>query len=168
MATDRMNSSKRRKPEDNISPDTLRAEALRKYVDTCAHCNKRCTNSGKNSEAIQCDLCLSWVHAACEGISKSYFKSLNEVLSANSDNIVYLCKVNQCNLHLKQLLASKVYMHQQSEVVNLSSKVDDLNTHSAKLEKELKELNLSIKNLNNSTNKRIDASNRTVAPATLN
>jgi len=53
----RTNSLKRKKTDDSVSPDTLRAEAFSKSIDTCAHCKKRCTNMGKNSETIQCDLC---------------------------------------------------------------------------------------------------------------
>jgi len=32
-------SLKRKKPDDNVSPGTLLAEALSKSVDTCIHCN---------------------------------------------------------------------------------------------------------------------------------
>jgi len=82
-STERTNSLKRKKPDDNVSPGTLQAEALSKSVDTCIHCNKHCTNTGKNSEAIQCDLCYSWVHASCEGLTKSHLKSLNEIISVS-------------------------------------------------------------------------------------
>ena len=35
-----MNSLKRKKPDDDVSPDTLRAEALSsKSVDMCIHCD---------------------------------------------------------------------------------------------------------------------------------
>jgi len=45
-------SLKWRKPVDDISPDTLRAQALSKSVDVCINCNKHCTNMGRNSKAI--------------------------------------------------------------------------------------------------------------------
>ena len=142
---------KRKKPQDPVSPDTLRAEAVNsKSVDVCIKCNKRCNTTGKSSEALQCDLCFSWVHAACEGVSKSHYKSLNEILAANQENILYLCKSNQCHNQLKQLLGSKMsnFASQQPEVVNLSTKVDDLTAHSEKLEKDLTVIISSIKELN--------------------
>ena len=43
-------------------------------VNVCGHCNK-CM---PRSEAIQCDLCQSWVHASCEGISKETYKFLTK------------------------------------------------------------------------------------------
>ena len=162
--TDR-NSVKQKKPDDNVSPDTLRAQALSKTVDMCACCNKRCTSTGKNSEAIQCDLCYSWVHATCEGISKSHFKSLNEILSVNNDNIIYLCKTNKCNVRFKQLLASKIGPCDQPEVSDLSSKVDNLATRSAKLEKDLAETIAFIKNVSTSADKSVDTDKGAIVSA---
>ena len=164
LATNR-SSIKRRKAEDDVSPDTLRAQALSKSVDICAHCNKHC--SGKNSEAIQCDLCYSWVHIACEGISKSHSKSLKEVLSVNNENIIYLCKSNQCNVRFKQLLACKISPSEQFETVDLSSKVDDLATQSAKLEKELAEAIAFIKNASRSTEKSVNSKQPAVSAQPL-
>jgi len=46
---------------------------------TCVH---TVISAGKSSEGIQCDLCYSWVHTTCEGISKAHSMSLKEVLSA--------------------------------------------------------------------------------------
>jgi len=43
-------------------------------VNVCGHCNK-CM---PKSEAIQCDLCQSWVHASCEGINKETYKFLTK------------------------------------------------------------------------------------------
>ena len=142
---------KRKKPQDPVSPDTLRAEAVNsKSVDVCINCNKRCNTTGKNSEALQCDLCFSWVHASCEGVSKSHYKFLNEILAANQENIFYLCKSNQCHTRLKQLLGSKMSTaaNQHPDAANLSTKVDDLATRSEKLEKDLAEIMVSIKELN--------------------
>jgi len=64
-------SSKRRKPEDNFSSDTLLAQALTESIGVCVcvHCNKHCNTGKKNSNIIQCDLCYSWAHTASEGIS---------------------------------------------------------------------------------------------------
>ena len=60
---------KRMKPSD--SPDVLS-----KTVDVCGHCKKKCGGEGPLNEAIQCDLCATWVHASCEGISPDDYKSL--------------------------------------------------------------------------------------------
>jgi len=68
----------------------------------CKHCNKRCTNRGKSSEAIECEICHSWVHASFEGISKENYKLLNQVMSV-IPNIVYCCKLHQCYTKLNQL-----------------------------------------------------------------
>ena len=35
--------------------------------DLCGRCNERCTESGKQGQAVECDLCGAWVHALCEG-----------------------------------------------------------------------------------------------------
>ena len=67
-------ASKRKRP-NTISPDT--ATLLEsKRVDVCGHCKKKCTTKGSLSEAIQCDMCYSWVHAACEGLKKEQYKHL--------------------------------------------------------------------------------------------
>ena len=68
---------KRKRP--NIpSPD---AEILSqsKTIDVCGHCNKKCTAKGPQSEALQCDMCHSWVHATCEGLKKDQYKQLAQL-----------------------------------------------------------------------------------------
>ena len=69
------NPNKRKKNDD--SP----LELLSKPVDICNHCNKKCTSKGARSEAIQCNFCSAWVHAACEGFSKGDYSSFNQLIS---------------------------------------------------------------------------------------
>jgi len=64
-------NQKRMRPND-MPPDS-RILQQSKEVDICGHCNKKYMI---RSEAIQCDLCQSWVHASCEDISKENYKLL--------------------------------------------------------------------------------------------
>ena len=100
------------------------------------------TSKGLQSQALQCDLCYSWVHAACEGISRDHCKALNQVLSTGDDNFMYLCQYNYFNTWLKQLLATKISsstsQHPHDSIfTNLSSKADNLSKQSTKLETDL-------------------------------
>ena len=95
-------ASPKRKREDENSP----SKALNVPGDICKHCNKRCTSKGKSSEAIQCDICFVWVHAACEGFTKEQFKTFSD-LSKSFPNIAYCCKLNGCLTRLNQLVANK-------------------------------------------------------------
>ena len=92
----------KRKREDENSP----SKALNMPGDICKHCNKRCTSKGKSSEAIQCDICFVWVHAACEGFTKEQFKAFSDLFKS-FPNIAYCCKLNGCLTRLNQLVASK-------------------------------------------------------------
>ena len=56
--------------------------------DICKHCNKKCTLKGKNSEAVQCDVCFVWVHASCKGFTKGQYKTFSD-LSKVLPNIAY-------------------------------------------------------------------------------
>jgi len=58
----------------------------------------------KTSEAIQCDICFEWVHAACEGLSKDQYKMFNQLVTA-FPNITYCCKLHGCLACLNQLTA---------------------------------------------------------------
>ena len=70
---DDASSSHRKRMRPNDTPPDPRILQESKKVNVCGHCNKKCT---LRSEAIQCDLCQSWVHASCEGISKENYKLL--------------------------------------------------------------------------------------------
>jgi len=88
---------KRKKPNDD-SPDILH-----KPVDTCGHCGRICSGEGQLNEAIQCDLCASWVHASCEDVSSDDYKLLTN-LTATTDNLIYYCNLNQCLSRVKQIV----------------------------------------------------------------
>jgi len=60
--------TKRNRPND--SPDA-KCHLLSKKLEMCDHCSKEFTAS---CEVLQCDLCASLVHAACEGVDKEDFQ----------------------------------------------------------------------------------------------
>ena len=90
MDIEASSTEKKRRKLDHISP-----EVVGKPVNVCGHCSKKCTSKGLTNEAIMCDLCGSWVHAACEGLTREQFKVFNQ-LSNSVENIVYYCNFNQC------------------------------------------------------------------------
>ena len=98
MDSEASSSAKKRKKPEHISP-----EIVSKPANVCGHCSKRCTSKGPSSEAIQCDLCGFWVHAACEGLNKDQFRLLNQ-LSQSVDNVAYFCNLNQCTARHKQII----------------------------------------------------------------
>ena len=61
---------KRHKPDSDDSP--VKGVLSNLSGDVCGHCNKQCTETGEQGQAIQCDLCGVWVHAVCDGISNSH------------------------------------------------------------------------------------------------
>ena len=40
--------------------------------DICKHYNKNC-ETGQGSMAIQCEICYSWVHVTCDGLSMAEY-----------------------------------------------------------------------------------------------
>ena len=106
-------SQKRRKPDTEGSPDKL-TQLLDTPVNLCGHCKKKCT---AKSEALQCDLCASWLHASCEGITREDYKLLNQ-LSSSTQNIVYYCNLNHCLDRFKTIMAQWTQ--------NAPSKIDQL------------------------------------------
>ena len=98
--------TKRHKPDSEDSPDKLTC-LLSRPVDTCGHCNKKCTTKDR---AIQCDLCSTWVHANCENLTNDQYKVLG-----SSANIVYYCNFNSCASRVKYALAE--WMHTSSSVI---------------------------------------------------
>ena len=88
---------KRKKPDSADSPVLENS-----LGDICGHCRKQCTETGKQGQAVQCDLCGIWVHAECDGISVDQYKLLVS-LTSSVDNIAYLCKFNSCQSRFKQI-----------------------------------------------------------------
>ena len=89
-----------RKRPLSVSPQK-RGESLRTLPGGC--CIKCNDELGADSKAIQCDLCGSWIHAACENISDEVYGNMNVVLGS-VNNLVYYCETNNCTSRIKQLL----------------------------------------------------------------
>ena len=119
----------KRKRNDVTSPDALILQQSKK-VDICGHCNKKCTDKGPLSEAIQCDLCHCWVHATCEGLKKDQYKLITQLTSL-VDNLVYYCKLNQCAVINKRLLHDHFsYLTQSTDVPTiLAMQAEQTNLH---------------------------------------
>ena len=91
----------KRKRKNVASP----AKVMELPGDVCKLCNKKCTATGEDSNAIQCEICYSWVHATCDGLSIEQYDLFNQ-LSASVGNIAYCCNMNQCYARLNQLVAN--------------------------------------------------------------
>ena len=50
--------------------------------DICKICNNKCTESGEDSKAIQCEICYAWVHATCDGMSSEQYDLFNQLSAA--------------------------------------------------------------------------------------
>ena len=90
----------KRKRQNNVSP----AKVMELPGDICKHCDGKCTETGESSKAIQCEICYSWVHATCDGLSIEEYDLFNK-LSATVSNIAYCCNLNHCYSCLTQLIA---------------------------------------------------------------
>ena len=55
--------------------------ALELSGDICKHRNKKCTETGEGSKAIQCEVCYSWVYATCDGLNMEEYDLLNKLES---------------------------------------------------------------------------------------
>ena len=126
---------KRRRKEDSSPPKSL--------GDICKHYNKKCTMKGKNSEAIQCDVCFIWVHASCEGFSKENYKVFSD-LSKSFPNIAYCCKLNGCYTRLNQLVASNDTSNLPTEINNV---LGDLRKNYSLVQEEISKISTSINSL---------------------
>ena len=73
MAENNTSSHKRRKPGVDDSPDKP-FYVLNKSLDVCGKCNKKCSSK---AEAIPCDICYMWVHAACDNVTREQYKAIN-------------------------------------------------------------------------------------------
>ena len=138
------------------SPD---AEILSqsKTTDICGHCNKKCTAKGPQSEAIQCDMCHSWVHAASEGLKKEQYKQITQ-LTISTNNLAYYCGLNQCASLNKKLIHDHLSSLKnnadtptlrsvQAEQENLhriisevSNKLDNLTSQNINLQKQIEDV----------------------------
>ena len=138
--------TKRRKPAEGDSPDKYE-QLLRKSTEVCGHCNKRCTAKG---EAVQCDLCYSWVHASCEGIKKDNYRLLSQI-TTNIEGVVYYCKLHQCALRFKQFQSEWVNQTTLSESLKAVVKECTVSSQSHLLS-ELGSLSKSVSELSTKIN----------------
>ena len=136
---------KRRREDDNSPP-----KALAMPGDICKHC----TIKGKNSEAIQCDICYVWVHASCESFSREQYKAFSD-LSKSFPNLVYCCKLNGCFTRLNQLIArndtskpsteidevlenmEKNYSSVNQAITTISENINQLSSNNTELENKV-------------------------------
>lgn len=151
----------KRRREDNSPPPKV----LSMPGDICKHCNKKCTLKGKNSEAVQCDVCFVWVHASCEGFTKDQYKTFSD-LSKFFPNIAYCCKLNGCLTRLNQLITSnnesespveinevlgdlkKNYSQINETIAALSKNIDSLFSNNTELDNKVNTLSKSIESNN--------------------
>jgi len=126
----------------NDSPDS-RDQLLSKDVDICVHCKKKCTQT---CEALQCDLCSSWVHASCEGFTKKQYASISQFTNS-FDNLMFYCRLNNCVSRSKQLIFTRVetsltFPTQSSEetLQSLVEEQDSLRQALSQLSQQVKEL----------------------------
>ena len=139
----------KRKRQNNVSP----AKVMKLPGDICKHCNGKCTETGESSKAMQCEICYSWVHATCDGLSMEEYDSFNK-LSATVSNIAYCCNLNHCYFCLTQLIAKPHggtskdldqvlklvvdnYVLLQESISKLSSKIEELNSQYSELKVRL-------------------------------
>ena len=141
---------KRKKPDSDDSPN--KGVLANLPGDICGHCKERCTETGKQGQAVQCDLCGVWVHASCDGISVDQYELLVS-LTSSIENIAYLCKLNSCQSRLKQLILKSVEVVDNHD--DLSSRLDKvevkLDEIIHKVGSELENHNKTIQSLPNNT-----------------
>ena len=120
--------------------------------DHCPYCEKVCL---PESKSIQCGLSGIWFHALCVNISAGLYSKLT-VVCEHVKNISYYCDINHCNIHVKQLVhfhyanldeqidlpslrflqTEQVNLYQL--IVDLSNKLDNLNSSNDELHSEVK------------------------------
>ena len=142
--------------------------------DMCKLCNKKCTESGEDSKAIQCEICYSWVHATCDGLSiEQYDLFINNQLSVSVSNIAYCCNMNHCYARLNQLVANPygqdigqvlkpvvaeeigqalkpIVDSLQESVSQVSSRIEKLNNQYSELEVKIKQLSRNMESMDSS------------------
>ena len=67
-----MMATPKRKRKNAASP----AKVMELPGDMCKLCNKKFTESGEDSKTIliQCEICYSWVHGTCDGLSIEQYR----------------------------------------------------------------------------------------------
>ena len=148
-------ASKRKRP-NNVSP----TKVMELPGDICKYCNKPYTEDGDDSKAIQCEICYSWVHATCDGLSLKEYDLFNQ-LSTSVSNIAYCCNKNHCYSRLNQLttkshevspeltqslkLVVENHATLHESLLKVSSKVEELNIQNTELKKRINQLSVETK-----------------------
>ena len=86
MGDNTTSGHKRRKPSADESPDKS-YYILNRALDICGKCNKKCT---PKAEAIQCDMCCTWVHAACDNVTREQYKAIKSLSPLANSSYVLL------------------------------------------------------------------------------
>ena len=47
--------------------------------NVCGHCMKKCTRTGRGSQAMKCDYCNYLYHAECEGLTPEQYQQLSQL-----------------------------------------------------------------------------------------
>lgn len=81
-------------------------------------------NKGTLSKAIQCDLCYTWVYAACEEVKKAVQNTCSTNISIV--NCVYYCTLNRCTSHCKQMLFDQLQSQSASDNNSIIQQVETL------------------------------------------
>ena len=162
------------------SPD---AEILSqsKTIDTCGHCSKKCTAKGPQSEALQCDMCHSWVHATCEGLKKDQYKQFTQ-LTNTITNIAYYCSLNQCASLNKKLIYDHLSSLKQNAdiptlrslqteqtnlhriISDISNKLNELSSQNRNLQKQIEDVCFQITSPQNQITGTSETVSQTTAP----
>ena len=129
----------------------------------CNHFNKQCTS---NDEAIQCDLCSTWVHASCEDLSHEQYNLLCQL--ASSANVVYYYNLNSCSSCIKGIMA-ECMQTSSNAVKSLKESHTNLLSELENLHKSLHELSGKLDTLHASETKLQDCiKNTTTALSAVN
>ena len=108
-------------------------------VDVCSNCNESCDADGVKGEALQCDLCEGWFHAACENISSKHYKSFSS-LAKSIPNMVYYCKHNKCQSRIKCIVAEFI----KSSVAESAQISDGFKNTIRSMDKSLSDLTVQV------------------------
>ena len=126
MSTPGSQAKRKLPPSPDVSPSNEMVSKMQKLPgETCKHCNKLCSKKGTS---FQCEICYSWVHASCEGVSNDNYKLFNK-LCASMPNIVYCCNLNQCYARLSQLTSvANTPLTESVDDHNFQTIIDNHNT----------------------------------------
>src|SRR5664279_317055 len=89
-------------------------------TDQCGHCSKSVTDQ---DNGISCDICVSWFHCRCQGVTDTMYKALNQ----NGKELFWFCK--DCRQGAEKLFPS---------ISKIQTKVDKLKNKTARVNTELK------------------------------